>query len=199
MTQSPAIYGLVLAGGRSRRFGRDKAAVQIEGQALLERTVKLLRALIDEVFVSVRSDQQDEPLRRQFRLIVDQLDGLGPAAGILAAHGEWPEAAWLVLACDMPLVDESAVGGLLEARNSRRAATAYRSAGDGLPEPLCAIYEPDTLARFRHQTESGDDPSPRNFLVHADVELIEPPGKRVLSNVNTRDELSRLGTNGDAE
>ena len=199
MASSPAIFGLVLAGGRSRRFGQDKAAIQVQGQTVLARTVGLLQALIQDVYVSVRADQTDDRLRRQFRLIVDRNEGLGPAAGIVAAHSEQPEAAWLVLACDLPCLDEEAVRYLVQSRNPHRAATAYQRLADGLPEPLCAIYEPDTLARFRLQAEAGDGISPRNFLMRADVELIQPTGDRVLSNVNTRDELSRLKEESVAE
>ena len=54
-----------------------------------------------------------------------------------------------MLACDLPLLDAATLEHLLRARDPRRAATAYRSSHDGLPEPLCAIYEPH---------RSGDSP-----------------------------------------
>jgi molybdopterin-guanine dinucleotide biosynthesis protein A len=192
MSKGPPIFGLVLAGGQSRRFGCDKAAEQYQGQALLERSVAALGAGLDEVFVSVRADQTQDRLRSRFELIVDREEGLGPAGGILAAHGEYPDVAWLVLACDLPNVDEAAVAGLLNARDAGKAATAYRSPFNGGPEPLCAIYEPDTLARFRHGAGSGGEFSPRSFLAGENVELIEAAGTQTLSNVNTPDELARL-------
>jgi len=166
----------------------------VQGRPLLERTVALVTSIIDDVYVSVRADQIEDRLRRQFRLIVDSQENLGPAAGFLAAHAEHPEVAWLVLACDLPLLDLETIRLLVRSRNVHRAATAYRSPEDGLPEPLCAIYEPDTLARFRHHAESGDSLSPRSLLANADVELLEPVGDRVLSNVNTPDDLIRLRT-----
>ena len=199
MADAPAIFGLVLAGGRSRRFGRDKAAVRIHGRALLERSVNLLQTVTQEVYVSVRADQKDDRLRSQFALIIDQDEGFGPAAGILAAHRARPDAAWLILACDLPLIDEEAISRLLQSRNPQRAATAYRRNAEGLPEPLCAIYEPDTLARFARQAGAGADLSPTNCLVRVDVELIEPAGEWVLSNVNTPDELSRLNVKSDSK
>lgn len=188
----PVIYGLVLAGGRSRRFGADKAALEIGHQPLLSRTVGVLQTVIDIVFVSIRADQIDDQLRRQFQLIIDQDDSLGPASGIFAAHKSWPHAAWLVVACDMPLLDSDAVRYLIQARTGRKAATAYRSPDDGLPEPLCAIYEPDTLARFQHQTTAGKGLSPRGLLASADVELVDVQRLGLLSNVNTVDDLAGL-------
>ena len=188
----PDICGLVLAGGRSRRFGNDKAALEIDHESLLSRTVGVLQAVIDTVFVSIRADQIDDRLRSQFQLVIDQDDSLGPASGIIAAHESRPDAAWLVVACDMPLLNPDAVRYLIKARTGRRAATAYRSPDDGLPEPLCAIYEPDTLARFQHQAHAGKGLSPRGLLAHADVELVDPQQKGLLSNVNTVDDLARL-------
>ena len=188
----PIIYGLVLAGGRSRRFGSDKAAIEICKQPLLSRTVGILRAAIDRVFVSIRADQSDDQLRRQFDLIVDHDESLGPASGIFAAHKAWPDVAWLVVACDMPLLDAAAITDLIQARTGRSAATAYRSSDSGLPEPLCAIYEPDTLARFQRQATIGKGLSPRTLLAHADVELVDPQRKGLLSNVNTVDDLATL-------
>jgi len=191
-TPVPIIHGLVLAGGLSRRFGRDKAAVEIDDESLLSRTVGVLQAVIDQVFVSIRKDQIDDRVRRQYQLIIDQGDSLGPASGIFAAHQTWPDAAWLVVACDMPMLNADAVRDLIAARSGRRAATAYRSLEDGLPEPLCAIYEPDTLARFQLQEKNGKGLSPRGLLASADVELVNPRFNGLLSNVNTVDDLATL-------
>ena len=79
-TSGPMICGLVLAGGHSRRFGHDKAAIEIDDESLLSRTVGVLRSVLDDVFVSVRADQSDELLRRRFQLIVDKDESLGPAS-----------------------------------------------------------------------------------------------------------------------
>ena len=155
--------------------------------------------LVDEVFVSVRADQMDDDLRRPYQLIVDRAEDQGPAGGILAAHARYPDAAWFVLACDLPLLTAAALDRLLRSRNPRKAATAYRSAVGDLPEPLCAIYEPDTLIRFARQSGGGTDLSPRAFLVRSDVELISPTSDAILANVNTPDELSRLQTRGRPE
>ncbi|TDJ44237.1 MAG: molybdenum cofactor guanylyltransferase [Gammaproteobacteria bacterium] len=189
----PPLYGLVLAGGRSRRFGSDKAALQIEGRALLERTIGLLRPAVETAYVSVRADQVDDALRSRFPMIADELPGLGPAGGILAAHGRHPQAAWLVLACDLPGLSEAAIRILVQSRDVRTAATAYRSPADGLIEPLCAIYEPATLARFQREAAAGEGLSPREFLSGVAVHMLEPTEADALINVNTPADLLRLG------
>jgi molybdenum cofactor guanylyltransferase len=179
------LYGLVLAGGRSTRMGRDKAALAYGGGTpQLERAMALLSAHVLRAYVSVRAEQSAEPLRARFPQIVDTQQNLGPIAGILAAQTRHPEAAWLVLACDLPLVDAATLEHLLRSRAPQRAATAYRSSHDGLPEPLCAIYEPRTREPLTEYVAAGRD-CPRKFLLGADTLLIDEPNPRALDNVNT--------------
>ena len=99
------LYGLVLAGGRSTRMRSDKAALEYSGRSQLERAVELVSPLVERVFVSVRADQRSEPLRARFEQIIDSGEVEGPIAGIMAAQTRHPAAAWLVLACDLPLLD----------------------------------------------------------------------------------------------
>jgi len=178
------LYGLVLAGGRSTRMQRDKAALEYAGRSQLERAVELITPLVERVFVSVRPDQGSDPLRARYPQIVDSGEVAGPIAGILAAQSRHPDAAWLVLACDLPLLDRQTLEHLLASRRPERQATAYRSTHDGLPEPLCAIYEPSSREAMRAYVASGRD-CPRKFLINADLALLEQPGPGALDNVNT--------------
>ncbi len=181
----PPLYGLVLAGGRSTRMGRDKAALTYGGDTpQLERAMALLSAHVARAFVSVRADQGSDPVRARFAQILDAHENLGPIAGLLAAQAQHPEAAWLVLACDLPLLDEATLAHLLRARDTARTATAYRSSHDGLPEPLCAIYEPRSREPLAAYVAAGKQ-CPRKFLLAADTLLIDEPNPRALDNVNT--------------
>ena len=189
---APPIYGLVLAGGRSRRMGRDKALLPYgDGTPQLERAMALLAPHVVRAYVSVRADQGAEPLRARFPQITDTQENLGPIAGILAAQARHPQAAWLVLACDLPLLDEATLTHLLGARAPARAATAYRSSHDGLPEPLCAIYEPRCRELLAAYVAAGKQ-CPRNFLQSADTEIIDEPDPRALDNVNTPQEYGSV-------
>lgn len=190
--EPPPLRGLVLAGGRSVRMGRDKAGILIEGTTLLERTVALLDGCVTSVRVSVRADQVDDQLRRQFPLLPDAGTGLGPVNGLRAAHLEDPAAAWLVLACDMPGLDRRVIEALVAARDPARAATSWRSPVTGLPEPLCAIWEPATLARLASLAAAAGRPvSPRALLAESDTLLLDAPWPAVLLNLNTPAELER--------
>jgi len=163
---------------------RDKAALDYAGRSQLERAVEMITPLVGRVFVSVRADQTDNPLRARFAQIVDSGVVQGPIAGIMAAQARHPEVAWLVLACDLPLLDRQTLAHLLRSRRPEQQATAYRSSRDGLPEPLCAIYEPSSREGLAAYVASGRD-CPRKFLINADAELLEQPEPGALDNVNT--------------
>jgi molybdopterin-guanine dinucleotide biosynthesis protein A len=186
MNAPPApLYGLVLAGGRSTRMQRDKAAIEYHaGETQLDAAVKLLAPRVERVFVSVRAEQSGERARAGYAQIVDRGDVEGPIAGISAALAEHPQVAWLVLACDLPFLDTRTLDTLIAARNPSRAATAFKSAHDALPEPLCAIYEPRARELLAAHVAAGGN-CPRKFLIRSPVWLLEQPNPRALDNVNT--------------
>ena len=185
---SAPLRGLVLSGGRSTRMQRDKAVLDYAGQTQLERAVALLQGVTPSVSVSVRADQVDDPLRARFAQVVDGPAVQGPAAGILAAQQADPSAAWLVLACDLPRLDAATLAALVSGRDASRLATAFRSSHDGLPEPLCAIWEPASAPALL-QFVAGGRNCPRKFLLQHDTLLLDQPKPEALDNVNTPDEL----------
>jgi molybdopterin-guanine dinucleotide biosynthesis protein A len=115
--------------------------------------------------------------------------GAGPAGGITAALLAHPQVAWLVVACDLPLLTPATLHDLIGRRDPQRLATAYRSSHDGLPEPLCAIWEPAAreplLAYLQARAAAGKKSCPRKFLIDSDIRLLELPQGDALDNVNT--------------
>jgi molybdopterin-guanine dinucleotide biosynthesis protein A len=166
---------------------RDKAALTYHGRTQLEWAVSFLQPHVQRVFVSVRPDQTNDLVRARFDQIVDTHDNLGPIAGIMAAQAKYPEVAWLVLACDLPFLDDGTLTTLVAARQPQRLATAFRSSHDVLPEPLCAIYEPASREAILAHAASGKN-CPRKFLINSDVHLLDEPNPHALDNVNTPDE-----------
>ena len=183
------IYGLLLAGGESRRMGRDKALLLRNGQSQLEYVAALLAGIVDRVFVSVRQEQQGEPERDRFSTIADRYVGIGPVAGILSAMDEYPDVDWLVVACDLPNIDAATLEYLLENRSQEQPFTAFRSSYDELPEPLCAFYRAVSNAIVREFVESGIV-CPRKILIRSDTLLLQQPNPNSLDNINTPDELA---------
>ncbi len=185
------LRGLTLAGGRSRRMASDKALLPYSGAVQLDRAMALHEELSIPAFVSVRPDQVREPTRARHAQVVDQVAEAGPMAGILAAFAQQPEAAWLVVACDLPFLDATTLRQLVAQRAPDRLATAFRSAHDGLPEPLCTIYEPASRQPLAAALAAGRT-CPRAFLKGAstrlEVALLDLTRPEALDNVNTPDE-----------
>jgi len=171
---SAPLYGLVLAGGRSRRMQRDKAQLEYHGRSQLEHACTLLAPHVERVFVSVRDDQRSDPTRQAWPQIVDLPGVEGPIAGIAAAQARHPDAAWWVLACDLPLLDGGTLDALAAGRDRTALATAFRSSHDELPEPLCAIYEPASAAALSAYVAGGGH-CPRKFLLRHPAQLLAAP------------------------
>lgn len=186
----PPLYGLLLSGGASQRMRQDKATLAYRGEPQLLRAWHLLEAVTERCFLSVRDSQREDSLRAGLPQIVDTYDAIGPAAGILSAQERYPEAAWLVLACDLPLLDADTLRGLIAARDPSADATAFISRHDGLPEPLCAIWEPSTHALLKQRYDAGSY-CPRKTLIQSRTVLLPAPGE-ALDNVNTPEEREAM-------
>ncbi|EHH67339.1 NTP transferase domain-containing protein [Gluconobacter morbifer] len=181
------LYGLILAGGSSTRMGQDKAFLSYQGIPQLQAAYEAMAPLVEKCFVSVRPDQTADPLRARFPRIEDRGELRGPAAGILAAHEAYPDRAFLVVACDLPFLDETTLKTLIAERDDRHIAVACRSEHDGLPEPLCTIWEPEALDELVRQVERGQI-GLRKLLADKEIRLLEPRTAGALDNINTPQE-----------
>ncbi|MBT8101065.1 MAG: molybdenum cofactor guanylyltransferase [Gammaproteobacteria bacterium] len=184
-----ALFGLVLAGGESRRMGQDKALLRHDGQSQLAYLAGMLKSLTDEVFVSTRAEQSEEPERSRWPQIVDRYSGIGPVAGILSAMESHPQSDWLVVACDLPNIDPVTLRHLIDNSSETQPFSAYRSSHDDLPEPLCAIYRAGSDAILRQFIDDGVV-CPRKILIRSDTCLLEQLRPESLDNINTPDDLS---------
>jgi molybdenum cofactor guanylyltransferase len=196
-TTAAPVYGLILAGGLSSRMRRDKALLQYRGESQLDRAFELASRHLSNVFVSVRAEQTADPTRAQRPMIVDSIAGEGPIVGIRSALAAFPNVAWLVLACDLPYLSDAALIQLLRERDVNGLATAYRSTHDGLPEPLCAIWEPAAASALASYQNDGGR-CPRKFLIRHAARLLEPLDRRALDNVNTPEEYAQALATLDA-
>lgn len=189
MSKRVDVWGLVLAGGKSRRMGSDKALLVRDGETHLARAVALLQRHVERVFVSTREDQADDDERRKFERIVDRYNDMGPVAGILSAMDKNPDVAWLVVACDLPNIDDVTITDLLDRHTKAHPFTAYSSSYDQLPEPLCAIYGIGSRSIVDAFVTDGIH-CPRKMLIRSDTQLLEQPHADALDNINTPEDLA---------
>jgi molybdopterin-guanine dinucleotide biosynthesis protein A len=186
----PPLLGLVLAGGKSQRMGQDKGAINYHGKPQREHVAELLSAYCDATFLSVRPDQVGE-IDSNFELLPDTFLGLGPFGAIASAFQKFPNHAWLVVACDLPLLDKATIAQLLHGRNTSTIATAFNSPATEFPEPLITIWEPKSypvLLQFLTQGYS----CPRKVLINSNVQLLDVANPDTLMNVNKPEERAQV-------
>jgi molybdopterin-guanine dinucleotide biosynthesis protein A len=139
-------HGLVLAGGESRRMGRDKGLIPYRGEAHREVLYALLQPVCARVFLSVNA-VQPRPEPERFEYLVDRPEyaGNGPIGAVMGFRDAHPDVALLLVSCDLPFFGAEALGALLAARDPARPATAFLNSENDRPEPLVTIYEPRFL------------------------------------------------------
>jgi molybdopterin-guanine dinucleotide biosynthesis protein A len=179
----PTINGLVLAGGKSKRMGSDKGLMEWHGKEQRYYVAELLKKFCKEVFISCRADQEKE-IDANYKTLSDTFLNLGPYGGILSALRSDRTKAWLVVACDLPLLDERTIKYLVDKRNPESIATTFESPYDRLPEPLITIWEPQSYVILLDFLGRGYT-CPRKVLINSDKTTLKPPYPEALMNVNT--------------
>jgi molybdopterin-guanine dinucleotide biosynthesis protein A len=122
--------------------------------------------------------------------MLDGYLGIGPLGGLLSAQQRFPDASWLVTACDLPFLDHSLLGELVVERNPFSFATAYRHAGSK-PEPLCTLYEPKSRLPLLLRHATGNN-SLRSFLEDSSIHYLSVKDPRYLHNINTPEERKQV-------
>lgn len=176
-----SVKGLILTGGKSTRMGTDKSQLNYFGKPQKEHAKELLENNGLETFYSVQlpSDKSIE--------IHDTFLNLGPFGGICTAFQKDPNAAWLVLATDIPFVSDELIQLLLQKRDPSKIATAIKGKGKDFPEPLITIYEPKAYSKMLQYLAQGYS-CPRKVLINSDIEVIEVDDN-LIRNINTPQEF----------
>jgi cyclic pyranopterin phosphate synthase len=185
------LYGLVLTGGKSERMKRDKALISYHGVPHALYLSNVLGKFCDDVYVSARSGQWENTALADLPVIEDQPGSTGPIAGILSAMEKFPEANWIVVACDLVYFNEETVEKLLSSYDPEKVAVAYRNSEKDFPEPLCTLYTPKAREIFR-MTASEEITCPVKVLKKADVTVLSQTGNVNLANVNTTQEYAEV-------
>jgi molybdopterin-guanine dinucleotide biosynthesis protein A len=158
---------LILAGGRSRRMGRDKATLPVGELTLTQHLAHRLAAVVDETLVAAG----DAPADSELKQVIDRVPEAGPLAGMHAGllAARFP-LVW-VIACDLPDV-EPRLGPLL----CRLVAgvDAAVPMGEELPQGLCAVYQRRLGPRIQELLEAGER-SVRALLRAIDVRYVTSP------------------------
>lgn len=182
------IKGLILSGGLSTRMGKDKGELQYHDTSQRKYLFELLSKYCNATFISCNKEQSkyinDVPT------IVDEYENIGPLGGILSAFQSNQNTAWVVIACDLPFINDEAIQYLIQHRNPLKKATCFLNEETNQPEPLLTIWEPSAfqnLLQSMHQNVF----SPCRVLMNEDVEMLHASDSSILKNANTIDEYKQ--------
>ncbi|MEE4022666.1 molybdenum cofactor guanylyltransferase [Gordonia sp. PKS22-38] len=195
--QDSQVAGIVLAGGRSRRMGRDKAALEWEGEPLLARVVRIVGRRCDPVLVV--APEESAAYRALYgtggpeaRWVTDETPGAGPLGGLAVglAHAADTGARWaFVCATDMPLITPELIDELLRGvTESTQAVIASDAQRD---HPMAGLYRTDAAGVIADLTAGGE----RRMLAALDAlttHRVAVGNPDWLTNVNAPEDLHRL-------
>lgn len=182
------VTGVLLAGGKSRRMGQDKAVLEVNGQTLFLPALALLRRFFTTNLIA---GERADLARPEIPAIPDRYPGSslgGIHTGLAAAGTPWV----FVIPCDMPFPDDRIVEMLLQRRQGVDAVVPRTPAGF---EPVFALYHKSCLPHIESMLISGNHRI-YDLYQHLRVRYLDwlamPPGwRRRLTNINTPEDLAR--------
>lgn len=190
-----------MAGGRSRRMGRDKAFLTLGGKPFVSVISLEMSGLTDDVLVVIgrkRARQFRRVLDRRVRIVRDEYKLDNPMGGMLSACGKARHRYLGVLADDMPLAKSGVILSLYRAAHGHSAAIPRWENGD--LEPLCAVYRVREAERAGLGALEEGKIGGRSLIsylpdaIYVPVESLRAvdPGLSSLTNVNSREDMARL-------
>ena len=191
MNAASSVVGLVLAGGRSVRFGGEKAVALLEGKPLLAWAAERLESVCLDVAINVRVGTEAEAVAKAlgFPTLYDEPgDAAGPLAGVKAGL-IWAEEqgarALAVSPCDAPLLPDDLYVRLLAGGDGAAMAETH----DGR-QPLCALWPVTALAAVREALAGGAHPPTWQVLERLGARKVSFEDPAAFANVNTREDLA---------
>jgi len=188
------VTGVILAGGASRRMGRNKALLRINDATLIERVYRTMAALFEEVIIVTNSPEEYAFL--PCRTMPDIYPGQGSIAGLHAGLFHSITPLVFIAACDMPFLNPELIR--LLCGNAGESDALIPLNGEGLREPLHALYSRSTLPVLRDIIERGDK-SILILLEQVRTRLVTPEAYASIAgaeesfrNINTPDEFREV-------
>ena len=195
MTSVYPISGFVLAGGKSARMGEDKALLEVEGQTLGIRALRLLKSVCENCAL-IGPTERYAKLGLGVEIIEDEVEPCGPLGGILTGLRHSKHQYALFLACDLPLMTERFLHYLVGSAIAEQPDIVVPVDGSGEYEPLCAVYSRTCLPAIeaslalQHFKVSSFYDSVQKLRVIGTGEIRHfSPDFGIFTNVNTPEEF----------
>jgi molybdenum cofactor guanylyltransferase len=195
------VVGVVIAGGRSVRFGGEKAAAVLAGKPLLMWAVGRLQRTCQAVAVNTRPGTESEALARAAGLpVLHDLEGdpLGPLSGVkvgLLWAQEQGARLVAVSPCDVPMLPHDLFPRLIQAAG---AGAAMAEAGER-PQPLTAVWPVSALPAVQEALTGGRHPATWMMLERIGAQRVHFHSAEAFANINTRIDLAALANRLEQE
>jgi len=187
------VCAVILAGGRSRRMGFNKALLDIGGKPLIRLLIDRIRPVTDQILISSNDSLSYKFL--DFPVIPDHFAGHGPLAGFHSAMLQNGCSLYIVLACDLPNLKTSLLTNLVLMAEGFDAAIPRTR--DGVAHPLCAVYRRTCFPSVERALKQGANKVIKTFLDDSlAIRWVSPDEGKFrdmdLANINTPDDLRKV-------
>jgi molybdopterin-guanine dinucleotide biosynthesis protein A len=187
------VCAVILAGGRSRRMGFNKALLDVGGRPMISVLIDRVRPLTDQILIS--SNDYASYRFLNFPVVPDRFLGCGPLAGFHAAMLWYTCSLYIMLACDLPNLQAPLLSGLISLAQGFDAVIPRTK--DGFAHPLCAVYRRTCLPSIEQALQRGTKKVVETFLNDTlSIRWVSPEEGPYtdadLANINTPEDLQRL-------
>jgi molybdenum cofactor guanylyltransferase len=195
------VTGVILAGGKSSRFGRNKAFIQVQGIPLIERVLRVMASVFERRLIVTNTPEEYGYLG--LPMVQDLIKGIGSLGGIYTGLATISDDAGFFVACDMPYLNEGLLRYLVSLREGHDAVVPRINR---MVEPLHAVYAKPSIGTLKELIESGQRQILELFS-RIDVRYVEEetirsfePDLRCFANLNSPEDLAGIeATPGDQD
>ena len=188
MIERNNITGIIVAGGKSSRMGTDKGFLKINGKTFMERIIKVLKPLVNDIIIVSNNSDYDTFGHRR---VEDIIGNSGPLAGLYTGLCHSETEYNLVLSCDVPLLNSKVLNILLEGIDDVSEVIQLKSKDSTLP--LIAIYQKHCLHRCLELLQNGE----RRLQVAVEgfttkTILLDTSLEKYVKNINTMEQFKSM-------
>lgn len=185
--------GIILSGGKNVRMGKNKAFIKVDGERLIDRTVRLFKNIFDEVILATNSPL--EYLDQDVKIVTDIIKEKGAIGGIYTGLFYSTCNCSFISACDMPFLNRRFIEHMIA--STGHYDIVVPSPPDGL-QPLHAIYSSRCIAHIKKSIDkdklkvTGFFKSLKVLKIPDDIITTFDSERMMFSNINTKEDLTGI-------
>jgi molybdenum cofactor guanylyltransferase len=186
------VTGVILAGGKSSRFGSNKAFAEVNGRQLIDRVIAVMGSIFEDMIII--ANEPDAYSSLGLPMYEDLIKGLGPIGGIYTGLEMMSSRFGFFVACDMPFLNEGLIRYMADVNNDEAIAVVPKI--DWKMEPLHSLYSKNCLPAIKGLIDSGNcminkffQAIPVRFIYEEEIRKYDPL-LRSFFNINKKDELT---------